>query len=103
MAQLIEKISAALHVLPKKDIEIAERLLKKRDFQSLLEIVDSDIYLVRKHQDDEVPKEEYANLKIEDIIDLRSDLSEYMSYILPPEDWEDNHLGDLGGQFYDDL
>lgn len=72
--------------LPKKDIPLALKLLSERKFQSLMEIVDSDIYLVRKDQLKETPKEEYVNISLEKLIQLRSVLSEYMSYLVLPED-----------------
>lgn len=84
--------------LPQKDAKIADKLLSERKFEDLLEIIDSDIYLVRKDQLKETPKEEYVNISLEKLLQLRSELSEYMSYLVLPED----DLDDLGCQYFED-
>lgn len=55
-----------------------------------MEIIDSDIYLIRKDQLKETPKEEYKNISLEGLLQLRSELSEYMSYLVIPDDDLDN-------------
>lgn len=96
----IQKIQALVPNLPKKDVKIAQKLLAERQFESLMEIIDSDIYLVRQNQLKETPKEEYKNISMEKLLQLRSELSEYMSYlILPDEEYDDP----IGGQYYDDV
>ena len=94
----IQKIQKLLPHLPQKDVKLASKLLKERKFESLLEIIDSDIYLVKKNQLKEVPKEEYLNINLEKLLQLRSELSEYMSYLVLPED----ELNDLGCQYFED-
>lgn len=81
-----------------KDISIANKLLSERKFESLLEIVDSDIYLVKKNQTKDDPNEEYLDIDLEELLRLRSELSEYMSYLVLPED----DLDDLGCQYFED-
>lgn len=46
----------------------------------------------------ETPKEEYVNINLEKILQLRSELSEYMSYLVLPDD----ELDDLGCQYFED-
>lgn len=94
----IQKIRALLPSLPQKDAKIADKLLSERKFEDLLEIIDSDIYLVRKDQLKETHKEEYVNISLENLLQLRSELSEYMSYLVLPED----DLDDLGYQYFED-
>lgn len=94
----IQKIQALVPNLPKKDVKIAQKLLAERQFESLMEIIDSDIYLVRRDQLKETPKEEYVNISLESLLQLRSELSEYMSYLVLPED----DLDDLGCQYFED-
>ena len=84
--------------LPQKDVNLAGKLLSERKFESLLEIIDSDIYLVRRHQLSETPKDEYKNINLEKLLQLRSELSEYMSYLVFPEDESD----DLGYQYFEE-
>lgn len=60
-----------------------------------MEIVDSDIYLVRREQAKETPKEDYANVSLEKILQIRAELSEYMSYlVLPGDDEDDGYFDD---------
>lgn len=94
----IQKIQALLPSLPQKDAKIADKFLSERKFEDLLEIIDSDIYLVRRDQLKETPKEEYVNISLENLLQLRSELSEYMSYLVLPED----DLDDLGYQYFED-
>ncbi len=93
----VKKIQALVPSLPQKDAVIADKLLSERKFESLLELIDSDIYLVRKDQLKETPKEEYVNISLEKLLQLRSELSEYMSYLVLPED----DLDDLGCQYFE--
>lgn len=55
-----------------------------------MEIVDSDIYLVNRNNKSETPKEEYLNVSIDNLLDLKTALQEYMSYLVLPEDNEDD-------------
>ena len=48
MSTPIKKITNLIQYLPYKDISIAEKFLKERQFEYLKEIVDSDIYKVIK-------------------------------------------------------
>lgn len=98
MKPSIEKIQTLLSHLPQRDTKIANELLSERKFEDLLEIIDSDIYLVRKNQLKESPKEEYVNISLEKLLQLRSELLEYMSYLVLP----DNDLDDLGCQYFED-
>lgn len=59
-----------------------------------MEIIDSDIYLVRKEQAKEIPKEEYASVNLEEILQIRAELSEYMSYLVLPGDDGDTECYD---------
>nr|DAI45625.1 MAG TPA: hypothetical protein [Bacteriophage sp.] len=98
MKPSIKKIQALLPHLPQRDIKIANELLNERKFEDFLEIIDSDIYLVRKNQLKESPKEEYVNISLEKLLQLRSELLGYMSYLVLP----DNDLDDLGCQYFED-
>lgn len=48
MAGIIDEIKTLFEYLPKKDRELAIRFLDKRDFLSLKELVDSDVYKAGK-------------------------------------------------------
>lgn len=53
---VIEKIKNRLKYLPTKDIELCNKLLDKRQFIELKEIVDSDVYKLAKERDKIAPK-----------------------------------------------
>lgn len=99
MKPSIQKIQKLIPQLPNRDIKIAYKLLDSRNFESLLELVNSDIYLVKKNQDAEVIKEEYRNIDLDSIIQLKLDLTDYMSYLdIPSED----NLDDMDYQYFED-
>ena len=48
MSSPVERMKKLLPCLPKKDITLAEKFINERDFESLREIVSSDIYKIAK-------------------------------------------------------
>lgn len=82
----IEKIQRLLGSLPERDIQLAEKFLKNREFRALAEIIDSDIYLVRKNQSKEETKENYANISIDNLLELKALVADYMSYLIIDDD-----------------
>ena len=98
MKPSIQKIRTLIPSLPKKDAQIADKLLSERKFDDLLEIVNSDIYLVKEEQSKETPKEKYANIDLESLLNLRFELTDYMSYLILPDD----NLDDLGYPYFED-
>jgi len=97
MKPSIHKIRALIPYLPQKDAKIADKLINERKFMDLLEIVDSDIYLARRDLR-ETLDDESLEINLERILQLRSELSEYMSYLVLPEE----DLDDLGCQYFED-
>ena len=86
MSTPTERIVKLVPQLPAKDIPIAERLIKGRDFCSLKELIDSAIYKVKKSQKSLEPKEEYKNIDLEELSRLKSEVDSYL--ILLGEDIE---------------
>ena len=86
MSTPTERIVKLVPQLPAKDISIAERLIKGRDFCSLKELIDSAIYKVKKSQRSLEPKEEYKNIDLEELSRLKSEVDSYL--ILLGEDIE---------------
>lgn len=80
MKDILSKIKGLSKSLPNRDIKLAESYINSREFDKLLEIVDSDIYLVQKHRDSDDPNDKYRDIKIEDLIVLKSIVEEYLSY-----------------------
>lgn len=81
----IEKIQTLLVNLPERDIELSQKLLKDREFTSLMEIIDSDIYLVRKNLNKETPNKEFM-VSAEALLELKNALTDYMSYLILDDD-----------------
>lgn len=86
MSTPTERIVKLVPQLPAKDIPIAERLIKDRDFCSLKELIDSAIYKVKKSQRSLEPKEEYKNIDLEELSRLKSEVDSYL--VLLGEDIE---------------
>lgn len=78
MSTPTERIVKLVPQLPAKDIPIAERLIKGRDFCSLKELIDSAIYKVKKSQKSLEPKEEYKNIDLEELSRLKSEVDSYL-------------------------
>lgn len=90
MQKAIERIKNLISSLPNKDAKLGYKFLKNRDFDSLQELVDSAIYLVKKNMRSENPKEEYKDINLEDISKLKSEVDTYIVQLeLPKEIYED--------------
>lgn len=63
------------------------KYLEKRDFQSALEIVESDIYKAEKARYGRL--EDVPDGYMEALIEMRGELMTYMSYLDIPDDYED--------------
>ena len=99
MSTPTESIVKLVPQLPAKDIPIAERLIKGRDFCSLKELVDSAIYKVKKSQRSLEPKEEYKNIDLEELSRLKSEVDSYLVLlgedIEPSEDDETDFIQEV--------
>lgn len=85
MKSPLERIEVLIPVLPQKDAQLASVFLKERNFQGILELVESDIYKARrKTTEEEGPDESEAQL-----IKLKSELLNYMSFLDLPDDFYD--------------
>lgn len=79
MKSPLERIKELIPVLPEKDAILADKFLSKRDFQSILELTESDIYKAKKKkhdESDEIPDDYITNLGL-----LKAELANYMSYL----------------------
>ena len=73
----LERIQSLITVLPEKDIQLAEQFIKKREFESLYELVSSDIYKVRK----KAKQNNIEEIDIPNLGDLDLLKSEIVNYI----------------------
>lgn len=81
MESLLNKIKRLHFSIPENDIKHAEKFIENRNFDKLLELVESDIYLVQKNDQLELPKEVYSCVDIEDLLELQTTIIEYLSYL----------------------
>lgn len=73
----LQEIEERLSCLPNKDIKLAQKFIYSRDFDSLLEIIDSDIY-----------KAEQEELNIEPLYELRAIVDKYNQLSTYVSDYE---------------
>lgn len=85
MEQPLTIIKRLSQELPEKDKVLAEKFITNREFNKLYEIVESDIYMVQQNKSSDNPKEKFANTDLDKLIDLRTTLDEYLSFIEPLE------------------
>ena len=69
-------INVLIKSLPSSDIELGYKFLKDRDFESLLELVDSAIIKVKKDKTDK-----YKDINIDNLYKLKSETDDYYSRI----------------------
>lgn len=73
--KLLNVIKDLVKLLPEKDIQLGLSFYEKRDFQSLLDLTDSDIIRIKKD-----PKK-YENIDIRNLIQLKDLLEEYIDFL----------------------
>ena len=88
MKSSLNRIKSLVKVLPGKDSSLALRFLDDRNFQALLEIVESDLYKAEKN--DSNRQNNVVNEYIMSLTELRGELLDYMSY-LDISEYEDNY------------
>ena len=88
MKSSLNRIKNLVKILPGKDSSLALRFLDDRNFQALLEIVESDLYKAEKN--DSNRQNNVVNEYIMSLTELRGELLDYMSY-LDISEYEDNY------------
>lgn len=81
MKSHLERIRELLPVLPEKDARLSLKFLMCRNFQGILELVDSDIYKASKNEDT-------TDDTLSSLMTFRNELTDYMSYLDIPDDSE---------------
>ena len=82
MENPLKKIEELALILPGKDAKSVKDFIDKRDFQSVLEIVESDIYKAGKNRKQDELLDDYS-VALEE---LKGELLTYMSYLNLPYD-----------------
>ena len=90
MSSPVDRMKKLISFLPQKDIKLAEKFINTRDFESLQELVDSARYKVKKSQSSEQPKEEYTNIDLEKLSELKGEVDTYILSIFVPDTDEDD-------------
>lgn len=72
----LQRIGELIPVLPEKDAKLCANYLSKRNFECILEIVESDIYKANRKNQDDLPDDYVSSLH-----ELRAELLTYMSYL----------------------
>lgn len=85
MKSPLQRIKELIPLLPEKDSKLCTDYLGKRNFECILEIVESDIYKARRKNSDELPDDYISSL-----LELKGELNTYMSY-LDVQDNSDDH------------
>lgn len=79
MGDNVNRIRELISCLPEKDAILAEKYLNKRDFQSILEIVESDLYKLENRKYNKL--EEITDNSYELIRELYYELTDYISFL----------------------
>lgn len=80
----LKRIKELIPVLPEKDAKLCMDYLSKRNFEYILEIVESDIYKARRENTEDLPDDYLSSLG-----ELRCELQTYMSYLDVPGNSDD--------------
>ena len=80
MEKPLDKIKRLSRSLPKNDWKYADKYIESREFSKLLEIVESDIYLVQKN---EPGNHKYDDVDLGELMELAVSISEYIYFTVP--------------------
>ena len=88
-----------LNSLPKSDITLGEQFIQSRDFESLKDLVDSAIFKTRKNIKSENPKQEYLDVDLTELSNLKAEADVYLTQLeVPSNEWEE----DIEEEYYDE-
>lgn len=76
MRNPLKRMGELIPLLPGKDAKLCANYLSERNFECILEIVESDIYKAKRKNSDELPDDYLSTL-----IELKGELVTYMSYL----------------------
>ena len=80
-----------LYSLPKSDIALGEQFIQSRDFESLKDLVDSAIFKTRKNIKSENPKQEYLDVDLTELSNLKAEVDVYLTQLeVPSNEWEED-------------
>lgn len=83
MSTPTQRISSLLKYIPAKDIPYATKFFNERDFESLRDLVKSDIHILKKKKDESLEEQ------IDFLRELKSEVDAYLLMIGLEEEGED--------------
>lgn len=83
MSTPTQRISSLLKYIPAKDIPYATKFFNERDFESLRDLVKSDIHILKKKKDESLDEQ------IDFLRELKSEVDAYLLMIGLEEEGED--------------
>lgn len=87
----IERIRKLLGSLPESDVNLGEQFIQSRDFESLKDLVDSAIFKTRKNVKSENPKQEYLEVDLTELSNLKAEVDVYLAQLeVPSNEWEED-------------
>jgi hypothetical protein len=87
----VERMRKLLNSLPKSDITLGEQFIQSKDFESLKDLVDSAIFKTRKNIKSENPKQEYLDVDLTELSNLKAEVDVYLTQLeVPSNEWEED-------------
>ena len=78
---------------------LREQYIQSRDFESLKDLVDSAIFKTRKNIKSENPKQEYLDVDLTELSNLKAEVDVYLTQLeVPSNEWEE----DIEEEYYDE-
>ena len=97
----IERIKKLLGSLPESDVNLGEQFIQSRDFESLKDLVDSAIFKTRKNVKSENPKQEYLDVDLTELSNLKAEVDVYLTQLeVPNNEWEEDIEEEYYGEEY---
>lgn len=87
----VDRMRKLLNSLPKSDITLGEQFIQSKDFESLKDLVDSAIFKTRKNIKSENPKQEYLDVDLTELSNLKAEVDVYLTQLeVPSNEWEED-------------
>lgn len=85
MSTILHNIKILIPFLPTKDVTLANKFLENRDFNSLQELINSSIYIIKKNLKSVNPREEYLTVNLDKLATLKAEVDLYTTQLEIPE------------------
>ena len=97
----VERMRKLLGSLPESDVNLGEQFIQSRDFESLKDLVDSAIFKTRKNVKSENPKQEYLDVDLTELSNLKAEVDVYLTQLeVPNNEWEEDIEEEYYGEEY---